>query len=72
MSSDIQQILKSVEALSLEDRQEFLMALEQAALIPEFELKRLLILCTQGKYAHVRTSSEEFMARKREDLALEH
>ncbi len=48
------------------------MALEQAALIPALQPNGVLIRSIQGKYAHVRTSSDEFIARKREDLALEH
>jgi len=72
MSGDVQRILKSVEALSLEERRELLIALEEAAFIPAFQPNRLLIRSIQGKYSHVRTSSDEFMARKRDDLALEH
>jgi hypothetical protein len=68
MSSDVQQILKAVEALGLEERQELLMALEGAALIPARQSNGHLVSSIQGKYAHARTSSEEFMARKREDL----
>jgi hypothetical protein len=48
MASDIQQILKSVEALSLEDRQELLRALEQAALIPVFPPSGLRARSIQG------------------------
>ncbi len=72
MSTDVQQILKSVQGLSLEDRQELLTALEEATVLPRAEPNRDLIQSIQGKYAHVRTSSDEFIIRKHEDLALEH
>jgi hypothetical protein len=68
MSTEVQQILNSVRALSSKDRQELAMALEQAALMPPARANAALIRSIQGKYAHVRTSSDEFMARKREDL----
>jgi hypothetical protein len=72
MSTEIQRIFNSVQALSLKDQRELAVALERAELIPPVRPNRDLILSIQGKYACVPTSSGEFMARKQEDLALEH
>jgi hypothetical protein len=69
MSTEVQQILTAVRALSSKERQELAMALESLASPVQPNLD--LILTVRGKYAHVPTSSDAFMARKREDLASE-
>ena len=47
------------------------MVLEQEALVSPVEPNKHLILAVRGKYAHVPTSSDAFMARKHEDLVSE-
>jgi hypothetical protein len=71
MSTEVQQILTAVRALSSKERQELAMALEQEALVSPAESNKNLILAVRGKYAHVPTSSDAFMTRKHEDLASE-
>jgi len=69
MSTEVQQILMAVRALSPEERRELATALD--ALSSPAPPNRDLVLSVRGKYAHVPTSSDAFMARKREDLAME-
>jgi hypothetical protein len=71
MSTEVRQILTAVRALSWKERQELAITLEQAALVWPVQPNKDLILAVRGKYAHVPTSSDAFMARKREDLASE-
>jgi hypothetical protein len=67
----VQQILTAVRALSSKERRELAMALEQETLVSPVQPNLDLILAVRGKYAHVPTSSDAFMARKHEDLASE-
>ena len=71
MSTEVQQILVAVRALGLQERQELAEALQQEALVFAGQPNRNLVLAVRGRYAHVPTSSDAFMARKREDLASE-
>ena len=71
MSTEVQQILTAVRALSSKERQELAMALEQEALVSPAESNKNMVLAVRGKYAHVPTSSDAFMACKHEDLASE-
>ncbi len=71
MSTEVQQILVAVRALSFEERQELAEALQQEALVSATQPNRNLVLAVRGRYAHVPTSSDAFMARKREELASE-
>ena len=71
MSTELQQILVAVRALSSKERQELAVALDREALVSPVEPNLDLILAIRGKYAHVPTSSDAFMARKHEDLASE-
>ena len=76
MSTELQQILVAVRALSLKERQELTEALDQEALDqealgPPARPNRNLVLAVRGRYARVPTSSDAFMARKREELASE-
>jgi hypothetical protein len=71
MSTEVQQILTAVRALTSKERQELAIAIEQEALVSPVEPNLDLILAVRGKYAHVPTSSDAFMARKHEDLASE-
>lgn len=71
MSAEVEQILERVRALSPEERTELAVAMTKV----EAELRPrpdpAFVRAIMGKYAHVRTSSEEFMARKREDVERE-
>jgi hypothetical protein len=67
----MQQILVAVRALSLKERQELTEALGQETLGPPARPNKNLVLAVRGRYAHVPTSSDAFMARKREELASE-
>lgn len=71
MSTNVRDILTAVRALTPEERRELATELEREHLMPRAQSRRELIHAIQGKYAYVPTSSEEFMARKREDLELE-
>jgi hypothetical protein len=72
MSSVVTRIIEEIHALPLEvQAQALTFSSEQqqqlrAALDKEAMLRRI-----QGKYAHLTTSSEAFMARKAEEIALE-
>jgi hypothetical protein len=72
MSTEVLQILKSVRALSLEDRRDLAKALEAEPLAIPAGPDKTLIRSVRGKYAYVPTSSDAFIARKREELASEH
>jgi hypothetical protein len=71
MSTEVQQILVAVRALSLKERQELAEALDREALGSAAQPNRNLVLAVRGRYAHVPTSSDAFMARKHEELASE-
>jgi hypothetical protein len=71
MSTEVQQILTAVRALSSKERQELAIVLEQEALVAPVQSNKNLILAVRGKYARVPTSSDAFMARKHEELASE-
>jgi len=71
MSTEVQQILVAVRALSLKERRELAEALDREALGSPARLNRHLVLAVRGRYAHVPTSSDAFMARKREELSSE-
>jgi len=70
MSQAIERILEEVRSLSPEDRRQLLESLQGAPPVlprpvPEFADR------VYGKYAHVRTSSEDFCARKADKISLE-
>ena len=69
MSTEVQQILNAVRALSSKEREELAKALD--ALVSPAKPNQDLVLAIRGKYTHVPTSSDAFMARKHEELALE-
>jgi hypothetical protein len=71
MSTEVKQILVAVRALSLRERQELATALDREALVSPAQPSRNLVLAVRGRYAHVPTSSDAFIARKREELASE-
>jgi hypothetical protein len=69
MSTEMQQILSAVRALSSKEREELARALD--ALVSPAHPNKDLVLAIRGRYAHVPTSSDAFIARKHEELALE-
>ena len=70
-SIEVEKILTAVRALNPAERLELARALEHQELSPSTADRAARVTAVRGKYAHVATSSEEFMARKREDLASE-
>ncbi|MBL8238682.1 MAG: hypothetical protein JNM66_14755 [Bryobacterales bacterium] len=73
MSEQVQSIVEAVRSLTAEQRSELMEALAaiETSRTPFSASRRELVLSVKGKYRHVPTSSESFMSRKREDLALE-
>ena len=73
MSEQVQTIVEAVRSLSAEQRQELMEALAaiETPRHPVSTSRKQLIDSINGKYRHIPTSSESFMRRKREDLALE-
>jgi hypothetical protein len=73
MSEQIQSIVEAVRSLTPEQRRELMQVLATAeeSGTSVSSSRRELVRAIQGKYRHVCTSSESFMARKRADLALE-
>lgn len=70
MSQAIERILEEVRSLSPEERRQLLESLQDpspAAASTSFEFADRVY----GKYAHVRTSSEDFCARKADEVSLE-
>jgi hypothetical protein len=73
MSEQVQAIVEAVRSLTNEQRRELMEALAtvESSRTPVSAGRRELVQAIQGKYRNVPTSSESFMSRKREDLALE-
>ena len=73
MSEQVQSIVEAVRSLTREQRRELMEALAnvETPQTPHFASRRALVEAIKGKYRKVSTSSESFMNRKREDLALE-
>ena len=72
MSIEVQQILTAFRTLSPEDRQSLSKALASEQAVSTKSPKPAgLAASICGKYAFVPTSSEAFLARKREDSASE-
>ena len=70
MTPTLERILAEVKTLSSGEKMQLreLLAAQQPVDLAE---RQALIRETMGKYAHLLGSSEEFMARKQEDLDLE-
>jgi len=70
MSRALEKVLDGARNLSPEERRQLLEALQAPG--PKHAAARLeMIDRVYGKYSHVRTSSEDFCARKTEEIALE-
>lgn len=73
MSEQVQLIVEAVRSLTPEQRRELMEALAtvQTSRTAVSAGRRELVQAIKGKYREIPTSSESFMSRKREDLALE-
>lgn len=72
MSERVQSVLEAVLSLTVEQRKELMEALAAETSRTQVSgSRRELVESVKGKYRHVPTSSESFVIRKREDLALE-
>ena len=73
MSEQVQSIVEAVRSLTTEQRRELMEALAavEASRTPVSVSRRELVQAVKGKYHSVPTSSESFISRKQEDLALE-
>ncbi len=73
MSGQVQSIVEAVRSLTTEQRRELMEALAtiETPPTPVPGSRQALVEATKGNYRNVPTSSESFMSRKREDLALE-
>jgi hypothetical protein len=71
MSITLEKIIEEVRALSPEEQQQLLEVLERETLGSEQSRRDVLSRSIRGKYRDVLTSSEVFIARKAEEIALE-
>ena len=71
MSTDVQRIIEAVRALTPEQFGELLSAPEFGGSEPAGMTRPARVRSVRGKYAHVRTSSDAFAARKRQEIGLE-
>ena len=73
MSERVQSIMEAVLSLTAEQRREFMEALTSVEISrgTTNAPRRALVESIMGKYRHIPTSSESFLSRKREDVALE-
>lgn len=68
MTLNVEQVLTQAQALSPEEKKQLLEALNNSAGFPSAYEERLAkIRAFRGKYKHLFSSAEEFMARKREE-----
>ena len=70
MSQAIERILEEVRSLTLEERRQLLESLQGSPPLPASTCSEFAGR-VYGKYAHVRTSSEDFCARKADEISLE-
>jgi hypothetical protein len=70
-SRTLEEIIKEAKALSPDEQRQLREALEKEPHSAEQSERDRLATAIRGKYADVLTSSEEFAARKAEEIALE-
>jgi len=70
-SVTLEKILDDIKALTPEEQRQLRELLNREMATAEQPQKDALLRRIQGKYAHLPTSSEEFAARKQEEIALE-
>ncbi len=71
MSATLDRIIEEVRALSPEEQRQLRELLDGEARKTEQEERNRLAASIRGKYRDVLTSSEDFAARKAEEIALE-
>ncbi|MBM3767507.1 MAG: hypothetical protein FJW32_19115 [Acidobacteria bacterium] len=73
MSEQVQSIVQAVRSLTAEQRRELMetLATVETSRTQVTASRQELVRAIKGKYRNVPTSSESFMSRKREDVALE-
>ena len=71
MSLALERVLEEVQNLTPEERWQLLEALRAAPPARVVPPRLEIVDRVHGKYAHVRTSSEDFCARKAHEIALE-
>jgi hypothetical protein len=71
MSPAFKKILKELPGLSSEERQHLRKELERESLAPRVPPDPEVIRAIKGKYADVLSPSEEFIARKAQEIDLE-
>jgi hypothetical protein len=71
MSATLDKIIEEVRALSPEEQQQLREMLERETHNSEQEKRAALSRSIRGKYAHLGVSSDDFAARKAEEIALE-
>jgi hypothetical protein len=72
MSPVIEKILEEAKKLTDEEREQLMDALNELPPVPVDPVKRRELADRSfGMFAHVRTSSEDFCARKQEEIDLE-
>jgi regulator of replication initiation timing len=67
----LEQVIEEAKSLTLEEQRQLREALEDEAHSAEQAERDQLASSIRGKYADVLSSSEEFAARKAEEIALE-
>jgi hypothetical protein len=71
MSATLDKIIEEVRALSPEEQRQLREMLERETHISEQLRRAALSESIRGKYAHVQTSSEDFIAQKHEETRRE-
>ena len=75
MSTKVQELVEAARALTADERRELITELEkqpEPERPPILEAERIaLIRSVCGKYAHLPTSSEDFIRRKQEEIDIE-
>ena len=71
MSATLDRIIEEVRALSPEEQRQLRELLDREARTAEQEERNRQAASIRGKYRDMLTSSEEFAARKAEEIALE-
>jgi hypothetical protein len=71
MSATLDKIIEEVRTLSPEEQRQLREMLDREAQASEQSRRAALSRSIRGKYAHLGVSSDEFAARKAEEIALE-
>jgi hypothetical protein len=71
MSAILDKIIEEVRTLSSDEQQQLLKVLERETQGSEQARRLALSRSIRGKYAHLGVSSDDFAARKAEEIALE-